>query len=289
MALMSISTLSGFTIIKDGFRLSYSFKASLAALDHFCDEVIVNVGKCTDGTVEYIMDTYKDNDKFKIFIRDWEDKSQHTAFYSNQTNFALSKCTKPWGLYLQGDEVAHENDMAVLQHDLQRVESMPWVHGLVCRFMHFEGDAASVRGAYPLEVRVVKTGGSVESWGDAQSFQLSKPGMPKSFIWKVRTQTGDAVTPISHMRIFHYGYVRDPIKMTQKTMEMDGYYHNDEETQRMNAKTLENTDSGKWRYGHGNMGCYMGTHPKFVKEYVREYEHVNPQLIRVPAMFEDEL
>jgi hypothetical protein len=282
---MQAVLLSGATFIKNLFKYSYCAKATIDSLLYYCDEVVINVGKSEDQTEQFIQDTFSSNPRVKIFVRDWAGNERRTAFYNEETNFAISQCTGKWVLYGQGDECFHENDRDRLYQELNACQNNPYVKGLLNRFYHFEGDFVSLRGAYPLEVRVIRNDGTVESWGDAQSFKLK--GTPDNFLWKYQVN-GIRITPLSNVRSFHYGYVRDPIKMTQKTMNMDSYYHTPEETAEMNRKTLANTDDGKWKYGHMGMGVFQETHPKFMKEYIEQYENDYPALIRIPARFEGE-
>jgi len=46
--------ISGFTFIRNGNALGYPFEASIRSLLPLCDEMIVNVPRSTDGTLESV-------------------------------------------------------------------------------------------------------------------------------------------------------------------------------------------------------------------------------------------
>src|SRR5665213_1369080 len=132
--------LSGFTFCKNALKLSYPIKATIDCLLYYCDEVIINIGISEDDTVEYLKGLYGTNPKAKIFIREWPGKEYKTSFYRNETNFALEQCTGKFALYLQGDEVMHEDDKGILYQELESIENDLHIMGLTNRFIHVEGD-----------------------------------------------------------------------------------------------------------------------------------------------------
>lgn len=46
--------VSGFTIIRNGVLYAYPFKESILSILPLCDEMIINVGKSSDNTLEVI-------------------------------------------------------------------------------------------------------------------------------------------------------------------------------------------------------------------------------------------
>ena len=278
--------LSGSTFVKNAVKFSYPVKATIDSLLAFTDEVFLNIGVSDDKTVEYINDLYATNPKVKIFIREWPGKDQGTLFYRQETNFIIDKATGKFHLHLQSDEVVHENDRELLYKELERYKDNDQIFGLRNRFIHFEGDFVSLRGAYQAEIRVLRSG-KLEAWGDAQSFKIK--GMDDQFIWNLKVkETGQKITPLSNLRIFHLGFVRPPKAMFDKTWDMDANYNKGDRLKELQANMEKDCPGGLWTYKHWNAMVYHDTLPIYCKEYVRKFEKDYPQLIRIPARFEDE-
>ena len=68
--------ISGFTFIRNGNALGYPFTASIRSLLPLCDEVIVNVPKSTDGTLESVQAI--NDPKIRIIESEW-DENQRTS------------------------------------------------------------------------------------------------------------------------------------------------------------------------------------------------------------------
>ncbi len=101
--------VSGFTFVRDAIKYDYPILEAITSILPLCDEVIVNVGKSEDRTLELIASI--NDKKIKIIESQWEEIYTRTKHvYSDQTNIALSHCTGDWAFYLQADEVVHEND-----------------------------------------------------------------------------------------------------------------------------------------------------------------------------------
>src|SRR5215472_16718708 len=106
--------ISGFTFIRNGCTLGYPFEAAISSLLGLCDEVIVNVPRSTDDTLRVVRGI-RDN-RIKIIETEW-DEAQRTAglALSHHTNLALRECGGDWCVYIQGDEVLHENSIPAMR------------------------------------------------------------------------------------------------------------------------------------------------------------------------------
>ena len=101
--------VSGFTFVRDAIRLDYPIVESIKSALPIVDEYVVNVGDCTDNTLEAIKNI--GNPKIRIIETDWNpDRFVAGATNADQTNIALEQCRHPWCLYLQADELIHEED-----------------------------------------------------------------------------------------------------------------------------------------------------------------------------------
>ncbi|HEU4686191.1 MAG TPA: glycosyltransferase family 2 protein [Nitrospira sp.] len=210
--------VSGFTFCRNAVKYDYPVVESIRSVLPICDEFIVNVGRCEDGTLDLIRSI--GDPRVKIIESVWDESLRKDGLiYSQQTNIALARCTGDWALYMQADEVMHEDDLPVLLDSMRRHVGHGSVKGLLFRYLHFVADYWSINPwFYHKAVRVVRNNGEVESCGDAVGFHY-KP--TRQYL-----QSGpqEWLAP-SGARIFHYGWVKDPKTMLAKVKEQVSFHH----------------------------------------------------------------
>jgi hypothetical protein len=212
--------VSGFFIIRNGEKFDYPYLESLRSVLPLVDELVVNVGIGEDSTLERIREFTEREGMGKVswFESHWPlddpEKRRGGKILSEQTNLALDRCTGDWCIYIQADEVLHEADYPALRQALAQADARPEIDGLLFEYRHLYGSFDVIqdsRSAYRREVRAIRRASGARSVGDAQSFRLadgSKPGV---------LQSG--------ARMYHYGWVRTPEAMREKTVFMDTLYH----------------------------------------------------------------
>jgi glycosyltransferase involved in cell wall biosynthesis len=212
--------VSGFTFIRNAVKYDFPVTESIRSALPICDEFIVNVGHCEDGTLELIRAI--GDPKIRVIQSVWDDTLRKNGLiYSQQTNLALSHCTGDWAFYIQADEVVHEEDLSVLRDAMARHLGSPHLKGLLFRYLHFVADYWSTNPwAYHKAVRIIRNNGEVESCGDAVGFHVKPTGQ--------YLQSGPPEwLAYSGARMFHYGWVKDPITMVAKKREQVAVYHGD--------------------------------------------------------------
>lgn len=259
--------LSGFTMIRNGMKLDFPFIESLKSLLPVVDELVVVVGEGQDDTLAQIQALARTEAKLKVFESKWDETLRREGLIlSQQTNLAMEKCQGKWGFYLQADEVLHEEDYAMIRESLAAADKDPEVEGLLFDYVHFYGDFFVVNrnpSAYRREVRIVRLDRGIVSWKDAQGF---------------RKKNGEEFEKLkvvhSRARIFHYGWVRPPEKMKEKTLEMDKLYH---------ADGGGTGDNYRYKRIYG-LERFVGSHPKVMKERV-EKKRWAVDLMNAPMVF----
>ncbi len=208
--------ISGFTFIRNGNALGYPFVASIRSLLPLCDEMIVNVPRSTDGTLESVRAI---NDaRIRLLESDWDDHERTgDPILRRHTDLALEQCTGDWCVYIQGDEVLHEQGIPAMRAALGRELNNPAVQGLLVDYTHFYGSYwtyACSFGWYPQEVRVVRRAANIRAAGGAQSF---------------RTTDGQKLR-VKHSggHYFHYGHALRPDVARRKCSSLASIYHNDD-------------------------------------------------------------
>ena len=84
--------ISGFTFIRNGATLGYPFVASIRSLLPLCDEVIVNVPRSTDDTLEQVK--AMGDPRIRIIESAW-DETQRTAGLALSMNESLGATKAP--------------------------------------------------------------------------------------------------------------------------------------------------------------------------------------------------
>ncbi len=254
--------VSGFTIVRNGVNYDYPFIESLRSLLPAVDELIVNVGIGDDETLARVRQ-FADSEgggKVKWFESRWPlddaDKKRGGLILSEQTNLALDRCTGDWCVYLQADEVFHESDIAALRSALERAHGRPDVEGLLFDYVHFYGSFDVVqqsRNSYRREVRAIRRASGARSVGDAQSFRLANGD-------KLRVAR-------AHARVFHYGWVRTPDAMKEKTFFMDQLYHGDPKAADVADRRPHTGDNYRYKRIWG-LRSFSGTHPSVMRDRI---------------------
>ncbi len=258
--------ISGFTFVRNGVQYGYPFVESIRSLLPVVDELVVNVGRGDDSTLQEIQRLAAQEPKIKFFESTWDDSlRKNGAVLAQQTNLALERCQGEWGIYLQADEVLHEEDYPKIRAALAEAQARPEVDGLVFNYVHFYGDFFVVNynpSAYRREVRAVRLKRGIVSWKDAQGFRR---GEEREKLKVLRAKGA---------RIFHYGWVRPPEVMREKTVAMDKLYHQD------GSGTGEN-----YRYKRiYGLEPFQGTHPRVMVPRVEE-KRWRVDLLSAPLVF----
>ena len=243
--------VSGFTIVKNGELYAYPYVEAILSILPLCDEMIINVGKSDDDTLEIIRSI--DNKKIKIFESDWDMSLKGGEVLSVETNKALNKCTGDWCFYIQGDEVLHEKYYDNVKNSMISNLVRQKIEGLRFWYKHFYGSYDYVqdnyRKWYIREVRIIRKKDNIISWGDAMDFRHPDGS-------KLKSIDIDA-------EIYHYGWVRPPEKLLNKRRDFEKFY-NEGETAEKNISGFQNYDD------LGNLKKFEGSHPEVMRKRISE-------------------
>lgn len=268
--------ISGFTIIRNGIYYGYPFKEAILSILPLCDEMIVNVGKSGDGTIEEVRSI---NDaRIKIFESEWDMDLKDGKVLSVETNKALERCSGDWCFYIQSDEVLHEKYYDTVLNSAKKYYQRKEIEGLRFKYVHFYGSYDYVqdnyRKWYIKESRIIRKDNDIVSWGDALDFRHRNGS-------KIKAADIDA-------EIFHYGWVRPPETLIRKRADFE-YLYNKGETAEENIAGFSNYDD------LGNLKKFNGTHPAVMHERIIEsnwhfdakLENQKPDWIRKIYIFLD--
>ncbi len=231
--------VSGFTVIRNGVLMGYPVLESILSVLPLVDEMVIGVGQSDDGTkamIEAIGDP-----KIRLFDSFWDPKKTKGGFVlSEKTNEALDHCQHDWCLYIQADEVIHEDDYPAIRAAFEAHSNDPRVQGFLFNYLHFYGSYSTVatsRKWYRNEVRMVRKSSGIRSHNDAQGF---------------RVQGEKPVVALANARIFHYGWVKPPKLMGEKSKLLNRWWHGDK----------KDGEFANFQYDRQyGLRSYQGTHP----------------------------
>ena len=200
-----MTPISGFTIVRNALKLDFPVEASIRSILPICDEVVVNVGRSEDETLELIRSI--GDPRIRIMETEW-DMSRRNTVLGHETLRAMRACSHPWGVYIQADEVLHERGGVALLEAIRRHDADPRVEGLLVRYLHFYGGfdtIATHRRWYRREVRAVRLDPALDirPYQGAQGFRVGPAHR------KIRARLTEA-------EMFHYGWARRARALKEK-------------------------------------------------------------------------
>ena len=175
------------------------------------DEFVIALGPCDDDT-EALLRAIGDP-KIRILPTAWNENLDGSwkvkgFIYGQQKTIALFNCTGDWALYLEGDELLHEDDLPRIRAAMERHLGDRGVEALYFRYLHFYGNKNTVASSprwYRREVRAVRN--NIPVWG------------PKGLFFSVVTDYKRMRYPraaYADATIYHYGWVRPEEKFNEK-------------------------------------------------------------------------
>jgi glycosyltransferase involved in cell wall biosynthesis len=243
--------ISGFSFARNAVKLDYPLSEALRSVLPIVDELVVAVAPGdpdddTRGLVESL-----DDPRIRVVDAAWDEK-RGEGIYADLTNVALERCSGDWCLYIQADEVLHEDDAPRLRDRCEALTDDERVQGLLFDYLHFFGDYHHVQrghGWYQREIRVIRNRIGVCSVRDAQSFRYPD-------------QRRITVAP-ARARIFHYGWVRHPRFMQAKVREFWSHRRTPEE--------VEAEFGGQEEFDYGPLARlprFTGSHPEVMRSRI---------------------
>jgi glycosyltransferase involved in cell wall biosynthesis len=206
----SKSTISGFTVLKNAIRFDYPFREAIRSALPMCDEFIAVVGESDDGTLEAVREI--DDAKIRIIETTWSDKVKPSmCVLAQQTNIGLHLCSGDWALYVQANEVLHEDSLPKLKDLMDRNRDDANVEAILLQRLTFWGDYAHAFTAYPhrfkFSPRILRPYIGTYSIRDAMSFAVFDN-------FSTRGRYPRAID--SGQDIYRYGHVLTPELMEDK-------------------------------------------------------------------------
>src|SRR5579859_4411677 len=225
--------VAGFLFIRNAIKYDYPVREAILSLLPLCDEVIISVGNSEDDTTKLIQSL--ESPKLKISYSVWDDSlKEGGAVLAAETDKAFDKVPSDadWCIYLQADEVIHEDDYPIIRASMERYKDDPRVEGLLFNYRHFFGSYDYIgdsRRWYSHEIRVIRNDKHIRSYRDAQGFR--KDGQ------KLHVKPIDAY-------INHYAWVRHPAQQLMKQLAFEKLWSEGKWAHEVNVNKAESFDYG---------------------------------------------
>ncbi|EDY86315.1 conserved hypothetical protein [gamma proteobacterium HTCC5015] len=262
--------ISGFTFLRNGSKLFYPIIESIQSALPLVDEFVIALGDSDpdDDTREKI--EALGSDKIRIIDTVWDlEKYPRGMEHAHQTDIAKNACTGDWLLYLQGDEVLHEDDLPIIRQSCENWLNDKRVDGMLFDYLHFWGDYDHVHCShawYKEEIRLIRNDPEIHSFRSAQSFRRIPNFDGVSYREKKGTKKLHCVH--SGARIFHYGWVRPPIAMRKKTVYFTRNHRGEAASSSLAQSTPKDYDYGPL----APIPTYQATHPRVMSDTIRSLD-----------------
>jgi hypothetical protein len=152
--------VAGFTFIRNAVKYDYPIVEAIWSILPLCDYLVVAVGESEDETLEMIRGIK--SDKIRIVETVWDDGLREGGrVLAVETDKAFDAIGEDadWCIYIQGDEVLHEQYIDCIRKGMLDSLSDGRVEGFLVKYRHFYGSYDYVGDAslwYRREVRIVR-------------------------------------------------------------------------------------------------------------------------------------
>ena len=152
--------ISGFTFLRNADSLGYPFLEALRSVLPLVDEFVIALaeGDSGDATGEKLLAL--GSEKLRIIPTRWDlDRFPGGTIYARQTDIAKEACGGDWLLYLQADEILHEDDLEGIRSRCEKFVDDPRVEGMVFDYIHFWGSFNRhfrSHAWYAREIRIIR-------------------------------------------------------------------------------------------------------------------------------------
>ncbi|HQF27508.1 MAG TPA: glycosyltransferase family 2 protein [Bacteroidia bacterium] len=245
--------ISGFTFVRNAVKYDYPVEASVRSMLPLVDELIVCLGN-SDDTTESLINSIADP-KIKIVHSTWDDSLREGGrVLAVETNKALDAVNQnaDWCIYLQADEVIHEEDYTSIRSAMTQYKDQKNVEGLLFKYLHFYGNYNYIgdsRKWYRYEIRIIRNDKNIRSYKDAQGFRY-----------------GDRKLNVKEIpaRIFHYGWVKNPLHQSEKQKNFHKLWHSDEAVKKKVKDDLFDYSA------IDSLALFKQTHPSVMQKRIDE-------------------
>lgn len=240
--------------------LDYCLEATVRSMLDLCEDVYINDGGSTDGTLDilYSLQTECGADRVKIFERQWR---HDRRMWADEKNFILDKVPMSnYNVCIDADEVIHQDDISKIKTLCDGVNQ-----AIAFKVIHFYGRPTRyIEGAawYPQHTRLWKRSTGIKIIHHAK-------GCADDVCWPNGAPAHLIGFTLCDAKIYHYGNCRSPKALGIKAKKADDLYQYS--TQYKNGQLAE---PRSFTYAFDTIGHkeFKGEHPKYIKEWYEKHK-----------------
>lgn len=241
--------VSAFTFLRNAHQLGFPFIESIRSALPLVDEFIVNVGESEDDTLAMVKAL--NDPKIKIIETTWNNHMRTAGFvYGQQKMIAQYSCTSEWALYLEADEILHENDYNNIRAAMLKHLNDDRVEALIFDYLHFYGNTNTYAWSpawYRRAPRLIKT--SVRNYA------------PDGLFWVVFDKDNKKGrypnAALVNATMYHYGWVRPQEKMQKKLSQVQQYWNKKSDADIIKYREIDPK----------TLRLFTGTHPAVLGDF----------------------
>lgn len=232
--------ITGITLIRNGQKLGYPWELCIRSMLSCCEQVIINCDIADDDTFNQLCELEKDY-PIHIYVSKWNMKNTGNGEeLAIQANKLLPMVQSDWVLYLQADELIHEDDGKYLS-DL--TDNIPANYSQIEFWRTYFWESITRRNSkYELYLgRLFRTGTHVVG-GDGMHLIRGHGD-----VWR------------TNKMIYHYSRMGDEQLINQRIKTLDGLFHEESIVKQMPVFSYNNVDPS-------DLMPYTGKHPEGIIE-----------------------
>jgi glycosyltransferase involved in cell wall biosynthesis len=199
--------LSGYVCIRNAIFFDYCIREAVMSLLPVCDEVIISDGQSDDGTFEILKELAKMDSRVRIITYPWDNPVRDIGFWTRWMNTARGHLRYATQLEVDADEIIDPAG-----YDQIRALVGTGKSALFQR-LNFWKDSKH------LAPENVACGTQVARLGPTSAWMCSDEPFPA-----VNPNIRTDAEPFPTLRIFHYGFIRDPKAFVRKSVAVQNMF-----------------------------------------------------------------
>ncbi len=235
--------ITGVTLIRNGNSLGYPWKLTIRSLLATCDKVIVNCSPTDDQTFEELR-MISNYHPVQIVESHWDmSNTGNGSMLALEANKAIAEVKSGWIMYLQADELVHEDDAEYYKN---------------------------LANTAPSQISQVELYRSY-FWGSLQQrYKENELWLGRLFRAGTNIVGGDGMHLIrfsgevyrAHKLIYHYSRMGSEKQITNRIRTLDRLFHNEQQVKQFKDFNYKEAPVADLIY-------YVGPHPAGVKEFYK--------------------
>ena len=205
--------VSAFTFLRNAVLNGFPFEESIKSVLPICDEYIAVIGRGQDETLDRVRAI--GDPKIRVVETIWNEKMKDRGFiYGQQKMTGMFQCTGDWAIYLEGDEILHEDDLPAIRGNMEQYLDDRETEAFYFDYYHFYGTPDQVGiGGYRRAPRIIRN--TIRAIAPGGLYFVVQAKNKKGRYPKARHAGG---------HVYHYGHVRKIEKMNEKIKQVASFW-----------------------------------------------------------------